>query len=247
MNDSIIKELKNHPMPHNIPLYHFSTSPVKNEGLLLYESCEYVDKAIKLFYYGTDRYLNTYKKYQDIWNNLTHFYPQITEEFLKKGRNAIDVADLVLCADSEERRPYLVSDKVIERMLEFVGNVMIEELTITPISLNISLHNATREVVKWVDGIINKNSKVKYAVYGTHDTTLIFLMLGMNKLNETIKITKRPPLAGNMNFILDDQENIWINYCGELVHKEEYRTFREKFLAIGDIGFKTREAICKNG
>jgi acid phosphatase len=245
MNKSVIKELGKHPMPFNIPVHFFTTSEVKNEGLLLYESCEYADDAIKKLYYGNSRYLKTYEKYEDIWKELTHFYPEITEDYLKKGRNAVDVCDLILCTDSESRRPYFISNKLIDRMYEFIGNVMIEELTITPIALNISLHKATREVVNWMDAAVNKTSKVKYTVYSTHDTTLIFLMLGLNKLNETIRIDRRPPLSGNMNFVLDDKREVVISYCGKIVHKELYETFREKFLNIGNIGDTTREKLCQ--
>jgi len=244
MNQSVIKDLKNHSMPFNIPVHFFETSEVKNEGLLLYESCEYADDAIKRLYFGNNKYLETYEKYKEMWDTLTRSYPEITEEFLKKGRNAVDVCDLILCADSENRRPYLISNKLIDQMNEFIGDVMIEELTITPISLNISLHKATKEVVKWMDEAVNSDSGVKYAVYSTHDTSLIFLMLGLNKLNNKIEIKRRPPLAGNMNFVLNDKEEVVISYCGKEIHREMYKTFREKFLSIGDIGGTTRESIC---
>ena len=244
IDQNLIKDLKNHSSPYNIPVFHFKTSKITEEGLLLYESCAYGDDAIKRLYYQSGKYLKTFSEFSSTWNNLINHYHEITMEFLKTGRNAVDIADFILCAESENKRPYFVSDAMLDEMDRFIGKVMMEEFTVTPLALTISLTVATKDIVKWMDGAINETSPVKYALYSTHDSTLIILMLGMMKLDENIKLEKRPPLAGNLNFELDDEKNITIYYCGEQIYKRQYSEFRDKFLKLGDLGSSSREAEC---
>jgi len=246
IGEQVIELLDKRPTPFNLPVHAFTTKESFLETMLVFESCPSAEAQMQKNYYKSGQYMETVSRYSKLWEELISLYPEITMDYIRQARNAVEICDFTICADSEGKRPYKISDKMLKEMHEFIGTVMIEEYRAFPLWQNITMNGFSNIVVSRMDERLNNITPIKYAVYSAHDTGLLVLLLGLHAINNTIYPTQRPDFAANMLFELDDAEDhkVSIYFNSKLIHKEAYETFREKWLAVGNLT-STREEACK--
>eukprot|EP01022_Parablepharisma_sp_SALTPOND_P005297 TRINITY_DN1220_c0_g1_i3.p1 TRINITY_DN1220_c0_g1~~TRINITY_DN1220_c0_g1_i3.p1 ORF type:complete len:288 (-),score=33.87 TRINITY_DN1220_c0_g1_i3:59-922(-) len=244
----LINQLGTRALPYNIPMNSIQTMAESADHLLLLTECPAARESLNK-YYIDGKYAETMHKFSDLWQELIRAYPEITMQYIEKGGHAVHLCDFLICSDNDGVRPYYVSDNAIEKCKEFIGTAQREELSYTPELIKASTKPFAFEILAMMNQTIEGLSKVKYAVYAAHDSTLTRLLVGLREVNSSISWVKTPPLAGNVLFELEKREqqeeyDVKIYYSGVKIHNEPYGSFKEKLERAGDVNV-TYEEACK--
>eukprot|EP00826_Nyctotherus_ovalis_P024668 TRINITY_DN1903_c0_g1_i6.p1 TRINITY_DN1903_c0_g1~~TRINITY_DN1903_c0_g1_i6.p1 ORF type:complete len:198 (+),score=67.80 TRINITY_DN1903_c0_g1_i6:3-596(+) len=171
-------------------------------------------------------------------------YPLLTKEYLATGDNAIQIANFFLSAEGMGIRPDKFTDQTVSQFKGFWGKALEGEMTYNPMLVTISITQWTKDIVEYMDRALKKEDELKYVFYSTHSRGVFSLLMGIKKFNSTVKFEK-DEFATNILFELNEEQNehfVVVYYNGEVVHKEKYKEFREKFLAAGDLKMSRGDA-----
>eukprot|EP01022_Parablepharisma_sp_SALTPOND_P033216 TRINITY_DN88307_c0_g1_i1.p2 TRINITY_DN88307_c0_g1~~TRINITY_DN88307_c0_g1_i1.p2 ORF type:complete len:407 (-),score=37.19 TRINITY_DN88307_c0_g1_i1:50-1270(-) len=246
VGNDLIKRLKNMPVPFNVPIPAIISVDHPAEKVLFSSSCPFIDEMAKKFFNeGEYRKLIT-EKHKSTWDKIRKEYPEITMDYLLKEKNAYSLADLIICANKEGRRPARLRPEVIEKLREFIGDIQRGEFTVDPMINKIGMSYFTKEVLDFMNKTIEGKGLVKYVLYSAHDVTEVIILTGLKRLNDTISFDKVPDFASNILFELNEEEDnkyyVVVYYDGNIIHKQNYEEFKVKFEKLGDMGMSWEKA-----
>eukprot|EP00826_Nyctotherus_ovalis_P032320 TRINITY_DN2604_c0_g5_i1.p1 TRINITY_DN2604_c0_g5~~TRINITY_DN2604_c0_g5_i1.p1 ORF type:complete len:400 (+),score=55.39 TRINITY_DN2604_c0_g5_i1:2047-3246(+) len=245
IDESIITELGSDSNPFSIPVFHYEVFKNSNDRLLLLSNCP-ISKATRLRYMRA-RYHHVFNKYMETWRSLANSYRNITIHKLRKGTVALGLCDFLLCADSDGVRPNRVPDYVLRQCGKFIGDVQRERVEFDERCVKASTKPFAVEVIAWMEKVIGRETKVRYVVYGAHDTTLSRLLVGLKAMDGKIRWESMPPFAANVMFEVSEEEgNYFVNvfFNDRHIHRSNYKDFKRNFERVGDISVSYEEA-CK--
>ena len=240
IDPKVIEGLKDNPNPHSIPVHHFEIVNSTKDHMLLFSDCPISEATNEK--YMKDKYNEIFDKYMSIWKSLTEQYKNITMEELKKGMDALNLCDFLLCADSDNVRPSHVTDKVLEQCAKLKGEIQADRVAYDEKCIKASTKPFAIEIIDWMQKAIKKETEVRYVVYGAHDVTLSRLLVGLKKMDSKIKWDSVPPFAANILFELDENEKVKVLFNEELIHNSDYKDFKMKFEEVGDVNVTYADA-----
>ncbi len=251
IGDDIIDDLKDNAMPFNLPVIPIHSTEYSAETLLQPNNCPYIDAQLAKYYSSsayrrliTDTYLST-------WKSVVSAYPEITLEYLLTNTNAYALADFLVCAAGDGRRPAGLDAATVEELGRFLGSVQKAAITFSPLVAKLWLTHLVHEVLQYMNHTVQGAKKPRYVVYSAHSTTLTSLLAGMKQINNSIATEKQPTFASNLLFELEEgragtelEHTVAVYFNGELIHREPYESFGTKFSAVGELGM-SREQACR--
>jgi len=244
IDNKIIDDLQENATPHSMPSIPIQTVNYSTEGLLLYNDCPYVIQEINN-YFSSDGYKDLTKN-SEVWVKFRQMHPEIDESYYLEDRNGYLLADLFICADTENRAPKSLSKSDIEGFKEYFAKVQKEFLKKEPIN-KIMMHDFVKEVIRYMNDAKNDDKKPKYILYSAHDITIGMILIGLNKIEEKIDYARPIPFASNLLFELNENNgkfSVIIKLNGKEIYNKEYEDFTKQFKEVGNIGKDKKEA-CK--
>lgn len=242
----IVKELDGEVAPHSIPIFPMRCLNKSAELFLRIYECPMYDYGIDSYYFS-DLYKDLRdKNYSSLWEDIRKVFPLVTDEYIKKFDNAVQLTDFFLSAENGGRRPEQFNDSLIVQLKDFWAATLQGEITYKPILIKISLYKWVEDIFTHMDEVLAKKTELKYVLYSSHSRGIGAFAFGLRQLNDSIKYS-RDDFATNMLFQLDEegtQHNVLVYYNGELVHKQEYGSFKKSFMEVASLGM-TREEACK--
>ncbi len=248
ISDDIIDELKENAMPFGLPIIPIQSVNYSSEALLLSADCPFVDYMI-VKYFDSQKYRDLIENtYKNTWLEIIAAYPEITMNYLLTKNRAYLLADFIICAAKDGRKPYKIPDSTVGNLRRFVGDAQVGIFTMDPLMNKIGLEMFTDEVLTFMNRSVSGSGKLKYVLYSAHDISQVVLLLGLQKMNQSITIKEAPDFAANVLFELtagdDKQHYVTIYYNGNVIYSATFENFAEQFKKLGEIG-KPREEACK--
>ncbi len=253
IGDDIIDELKADAMPFSLPIIPVQSVNSVAESVLYPGHCMFIDAQLNK-YYGSAQYKKLISEtYHDAWQQVMSGYPDITQDYLLTHNNAYNLADFIICAARDGRRPAKLAEDAVERLRAFVGEAQRGMHLIDPMVDKIWLTDFTKEVLSRMNQTMTGGSKTRYVLYSAHDVTEVAVLVGLMKINNTINFDKVPDFASNLLFELDvadglearaEAYTVSVYFNGDLVHHEPYSTFQRSFEALGELKM-SREDACR--
>eukprot|EP00826_Nyctotherus_ovalis_P024665 TRINITY_DN1903_c0_g1_i24.p1 TRINITY_DN1903_c0_g1~~TRINITY_DN1903_c0_g1_i24.p1 ORF type:complete len:393 (-),score=73.03 TRINITY_DN1903_c0_g1_i24:129-1307(-) len=243
ISNELISYLRHKPVPNNIPVFPLEVLDPSIETVVRIHNCPIFGHAIQS-YHKSSNYSALIASYASLWETIQDAYPLLTKEYLATGDNAIQIANFFLSAEGMGIRPDKFTDQTVSQFKGFWGKALEGEMTYNPMLVTISITQWTKDIVEYMDRALKKEDELKYVFYSTHSRGVFSLLMGIKKFNSTVKFEK-DEFATNILFELNEEQNehfVVVYYNGEVVHKEKYKEFREKFLAAGDLKMSRGDA-----
>ena len=245
IGEEIIEKLGSNPLPYNIPVLHFNYVESSKDALLLYNNCPLASKTRQD--YIKKKYAEHFSNHTATWLEITKYYKNITMNRLRSSGVAGRLCDFLLCANSDGVKPGYISDYVLKKCAEFIGESQRDGYSFYKNAITASTKPFAIEVIKWMKAVINKETKVKYAIFSAHDTTLMRLLIAFRELESSIKITELTPFASNIRFELHKngtEFDVIVYFNDKMIYHKLYSKFKAEFEKLGDVKVSYEEA-CK--
>ena len=245
INNSTIDKLENNATPNSLPIIPIQSVEYSTENLLISNDCEYTEK-LERDYFESNLYKDTIRQ-SKTWRIIMQKYPSITMPFLLTKDNAYYLADYIICADTDGRRPSEITDEILNDLKDFYSKSQEGIFTMSLLRNKLEIAEFTKEVLKFMEERISKKGKVKYVLYSGHDVSLIVVLIGLSRINKEILSNKFLPFASNLLFELEETDGKWsvkILLNGQSIHSDNYESFKEQFKELGTLK-ESRETLCK--
>lgn len=244
INKEIIDKLDYDAMPFGLPVIPIQSVEHSSEGLLLYNDCPYIKKKVG-DYFETESYKNLVKE-SEVWKEIMKAYPSITIDYLLNGMNAYLLADFIICSDGDGRRPISIEESGIKKLKEYYAKAQEGIFTMDELMNKIGMQELSKEILKFMNEIVNGKGKTKYVLYSGHDVSLVVILVGLKKIGATVETSQPLDFASNILFELDETDNrtmrVNIQLNGKNIYNKEYETFRKDFEELGNIGMDKKKA-----
>jgi len=243
IGNELIEQLGKRATFMNTPPIHLVTLDTNVDKLLQSPNCPVIGHSSSL-YHNDGKYKELLEKYMPMWTEIVHNYPEIPMNYIRNGEHAVSLCDFLICAYYDGVKPHKISDTIIDKCKDFIGIAQRESVSYVPEAVTAAAKPFAEEILGRMNDTLMGKSPIKYAVYGSHDTTLTKLLNALHELNSTFSWIKTPPLAGNVLFELgsDEQNLVTIFYNGARIHQEPYTKFAEKFERIGMLNVTYEES-----
>lgn len=235
IDKKIIDDLGNHAMPYDVPAIPVQTVNKSTEGLLSYNDCPLV--ARKLSEYFQSKEYKNLSMNATVWKEFRKIFKNIKDDYYTTGINAYLLADLLICADTENRAPKKVTPEMIQGFKEYFSEAQIAAIKDDKMN-RIMMHDFVGEVLNRMGKADDPKNKLRYALYSGHDITLNVILIGLKKLNSTIKVPQAIPFASNILFELSEENSkkiVKILFNGKQIYEGKYEKFVEEFKKVGYI------------
>ncbi len=251
VGQEVIDSLKNAAVPFNIPLIPIYSVERMAETVLAHGTCPFIDQQSARFF-ATTKYTDLITvKYRMVWDEIINAYPEIRMIYLQENKNAYELADFIVCAAKDGRKPAKLSDATVEKLRELIGEIQKGEYTMDPLMNKIGMADFAAEVLGYFNRTIAGQEKAKYVLFSAHDTTEVVVLLGLARINGSISIEAVPDFASNILFELNSEEEnpkdeagyfVTIYFNGNVIHHEAYSTFKKTFGSLGEMGMSRADA-----
>eukprot|EP00826_Nyctotherus_ovalis_P002979 TRINITY_DN10598_c0_g1_i12.p1 TRINITY_DN10598_c0_g1~~TRINITY_DN10598_c0_g1_i12.p1 ORF type:complete len:403 (+),score=92.00 TRINITY_DN10598_c0_g1_i12:126-1334(+) len=245
IDKKIIDDLHDHAMPYDMPAVPIQTVNESTEGLLSFNDCPLV--MLKLAGYFLSNEYKNLSMNATVWKEFRKVFKNIKDDYYTTGINAYLLADLLICADIENRSPKDVTPAMIQGFKEYFSEAQVSAIKDDKIN-RVMMHDFVGEVLKHMSKVDDPKNKLKYVLYSGHDTTLNMILIGLKKLNKTIELPQAVPFASNILFELsekDSKKTVKVLFNGKDIYKGEYEKFVKEFGEVGYIKEK-KEDVCNN-
>ena len=253
IDEQIITELKSSAVPFDIVNFPIHAFGREYDDVILYDSCPLYGQITELSKTSTD--------YKDVIIRNQEFFKQLAQilefdyKILNQGANAYYLADSLISADFDCRRPEGITDQMMQNIKEiiFQFDSAIYLPQQYPIMKNLTMYGFAREMNKYfnqsVQNDMTDRNNLRFVFYSTHDTTLQTFLAGLEH-----PATNIIPYSSNLIFELYKREDskehyVKVFYNGEdlnIFGKTENEMEYEEFLtALNETAVKDYAEECK--